>query len=326
MTLRLFTADDIRRILPMPVATDVMREAFSALYRGEVQVPPRVEVPVEAHHGVALVMPAASAAFGYMTVKLASVFRNNPALDLPTVHALVLAMDAATGVPVALVEGTYLTALRTAAASGVAMDLLAPTDANVGALFGTGATAHTHLDAMLAVRNLETVWVFGSSPEKAQAFVAARQRSVTAQLRAADAPERLAEADLVCTATSARTPVFADVHLKPGCHITAIGAFQPDAHEIPVQTVVRSRVVVDQREAALAEAGDLLIPIAHGRIDATHILAELGELLAAPRTLRAHPSDITLYKSVGLAVQDLAMVAALMEHAAGHAPLHTVAL
>ncbi|MEM6648027.1 MAG: ornithine cyclodeaminase [Bacteroidota bacterium] len=326
MNLRLFTAADIRRILPMPVAIDVMREAFLALHRGEVEVPPRVEVPVEAHDGVALVMPAASAAFGYVTVKLASVFRNNPTLDLPTVHALVLAMDAQTGAPVALVEGTYLTALRTAAASGVAMDLLAPADATVGALFGTGATAHTHLDAMLAVRHLETVWVFGSSREKAQAFVEARQDSAAAHLRAADVPERLAEADLVCTATSARRPVFADAHLKPGCHIMAIGAFQPDTHEVPVETVVRSRVVVDQRAAALAEAGDLLIPMRQGRIDAAHIHAELGELLAAPRALRTHPSDLTLYKSVGLAVQDLAMVAALAERAADQPPIHAIAL
>ncbi|GAB5519777.1 MAG: ornithine cyclodeaminase [Rhodothermales bacterium] len=319
MNLRLFTADDIRNALPMPTAIEVMREAFLALHRGEVQVPPRVEIPVETHGGVALIMPAASAAFGYVTVKLASVFRKNPAFNLPTVHALVLAMDAKTGVPVALVEGTYLTALRTAAASGVAMDLLAPADAKVGALFGTGATAHTHLDAMLAVRDLETVWVFGSSLEKAKAFVEAWQPMVAAYLRAADTPKRLAEADLVCTTTSARTPVFADVHLKPGCHITAIGAFQPEAHEIPVETVVRSRVVVDQREAALLEAGDLIIPMQRGLIDETHIQAELGELVVTPREVRAHPNDLALYKSVGLAVQDLAMVAALLDRAQAHA-------
>jgi ornithine cyclodeaminase len=314
------SADDVRQALPMADAIGAMRDAFLALAEGRADVPERIHLPVEAHDGVNLVMPAylqddAEA----LALKVVSLYGGNAARGLPRIHAAVLALEPETGRPVALIEGTTLTALRTGAASGLATDLLARPESRTAAIFGAGPQARTQLEAVCTVRRIERAWVHDPDRSKAEEFVRAMagKAPVPLDLRAAENPGKaLAEADIVCTATTAGQPVFADADLKPGTHINAIGSYQPQVQEIPPETVRRARVVVDSREAALAETGDLIQPIEQGLIDPEHIHAELGELVLGSTPTRSDDEEITLFKSVGVAVQDAAAARAALARAA----------
>ncbi len=307
MKLRLLSADDVRRALPMAEAVEAIKAAFAQLSRGRATVPVRTPVQVPAHNGVTLFMPAYLADDDQMAVKIVSVFNDNPAQGLPLIHALVVVVDAATGRPVAAMDGTYLTALRTGAVSGAATDLLARPDARTAAILGAGAQGRTQLEAVCAVRPIERAWVFDVDKERASAYAAEMSARLSLPVHVAASPaEALRDADVVCTATTATAPVFADADLKPGVHINAIGAYTPEMQEIPAETVVRAKVVVDQREASMAEAGDLLIPMGQGLITADHIHAELGEIVTGLKPGRTSDDEVTLFKSVGVAVQDVA--------------------
>jgi ornithine cyclodeaminase/alanine dehydrogenase-like protein (mu-crystallin family) len=215
-------------------------------------------------------------------------------------------------------DGTYLTALRTGAASGVATDLLARKDARVAAIFGAGAQGRTQLLAVCEVRDIERAWVYDVNPQAAERFAQqmAGKGRVPADLRVASSPaEAVREADVVCTATTSRTPVFADEDLKPGVHVNAVGSFTPEMQEIPGQTVARARIVVCSREVCLAETGDLIIPIREGLITEHDIYAELGEIAAGIKPGRDNAEEITLYKSVGNAVQDVSVARRVIEEA-----------
>jgi ornithine cyclodeaminase len=242
-----------------------------------------------------------------MGVKIVTLFGGNAALGLPRLQALMVVLDAATGSPLAVMDGTSLTAIRTGAASGVATDLLARPDAAVAAVFGAGPQARTQLAGVCAVRPIRRARIFDVSAERARAIAREMAEELGIQVEAAASPsEALAGADVVCTATTASEPVFADGDVAPGTHINAIGSYKPGVREIPAETVRRARVVVDHLPAALAEAGDLIIPMKQGLIGKGHVYAELGELLAGVKKGRQSPGEITLFKSVGVAVQDLA--------------------
>ena len=218
-----------------------------------------------------------------------------------------MALDPATGAPVGLLEGAALTALRTGAASGAATDLLARPEARTVAIFGSGVQARTQFEAVCAVRQLEVAWVFSRSRDHAQAFAIALEREswAPASVSVAESPaEAIREADIICTATTSSTPVFDGHDLRPGTHINAIGGYSPTMQEVDSGTVGSSVLVVDSRETALAEAGDLVIPIQAGLFSAGHIHAELGEIVNGTRPGRTDPEQITLFKSVGVAVQD----------------------
>ncbi|HNS40547.1 MAG TPA: hypothetical protein PKJ56_09940, partial [Promineifilum sp.] len=238
-------------------------------------------------------------------LKLVSVFNSNIAQGLPLIHSVVLAVDPATGKPQALIEGGAVTAIRTGAASGAATDVLARPDAAVAAIFGSGVQARRQLEAVCTVRRIERVWVY--SLVGAEAFVAemAGYGPIPADVRIAKTPrEAVAEADVICTATTSRTPVFDGHDLKPGAHVNGIGSYTPLMQENDLTTVRRARVIVDSFEAVLAEAGDLIIPLNAGDITRDHIAAELGEVIAGIKPGRTNPEQITFFKSVGVAVQD----------------------
>jgi ornithine cyclodeaminase/alanine dehydrogenase-like protein (mu-crystallin family) len=242
-----------------------------------------------------------------MGLKIVTLYGENAARGLPRIQALVVVLDAATGTPLAVMDGASLTAIRTGAASGAATDLLARPDASVAAIFGAGPQARTQLEAVCAVRPIRRAMIFDASAERAEALAGAMATQLGIPVRAAATPaEALVGADVVCTATTAVEPVFADRDVAPGTHINAVGSYKPTVREIPGETVRRARVVVDSREAALAEAGDLLIPMAQGLIGKDHIGAELGEIVAGLKRGRESPAEVTLFKSVGVAVQDLA--------------------
>ena len=304
--IRILTAADVRSALSMADAIEATRTAFAQLSSGEAVVPVRTQL--SATHGTTLLMPAYLPVDRGLGAKLVSVFPGNPAFGLPTVTALVALLDAETGRPIALLDGTYLTALRTGAASGVAADILALPAVETMALFGAGVQARTQLLAACTVRYIRRAWVYDRNSDRAARLVAemAGSEGIPADLRVAASPaEALREAGLVATATTSNVPVFADGDLLPGTHISAVGAFTPQMQEVPSETVARARVFVDQRTAALAEAGDLIVPIQEGRLDPAR-LVEIGEVINGQATGRESAEQVTLFKSVGNAVQDIA--------------------
>ena len=315
-TLRFLSAADVRRALPMKEAVEVMKSAFRELSENRAIVPMRTHVAMPEHNGDVLVMPAYSPDSASFGLKVITLFENNPALNLPFIQAMVMVFDTATGSPVAIMEGTALTAIRSGAASGAATDLLARTDARSVAIFGAGLQARTQLEAMCAVRSIQQARVFDQDPARAAAFA----REASAQLGipvtlAASSAEALDGADIICTATTSATPVFVDCELVTGAHINAIGSYKPHMREIPAETVVRAHVVVDQFDAAWAEAGDLILPLQAGLIQVDHLRAELGEIVAGTRPGRMHAETLTFFKSVGIAIQDLAAASRVLVNA-----------
>jgi ornithine cyclodeaminase/alanine dehydrogenase-like protein (mu-crystallin family) len=259
-------------------------------------------------------MPAYLSVDDQMALKIVSVYDDNPNRGLPLIHALVVVVDAKTGAPAAILDGTYLTALRTGAASGAATEVLARPDARVAAIFGAGAQGRTQLEAVCAVRSIEDAWIYDVDLERAARYADEMAERLDLDVRVARMPaQAVRPADVICTATTSSSPVFDDADIQPGTHINAIGAYTPEMQEIPPQIVLRAKVVIDNHEAALAEAGDLLIPIDRGLMTSEHIYAELGEVLAGDKPGRESPEEITLFKSVGIAVQDVAAAAAVLE-------------
>jgi alanine dehydrogenase len=314
--IRILSRQDVQQALSMEEAVEAVKSAFAQLSSGKADVPLRAALPVDQHNGVTLFMPAYLATDDQMAVKIVSVFNDNPTKGLPLIYALVVVVDAETGKPSAVMDGGYLTALRTGAASGAATDLLARTDARTAAVFGAGVQGRTQLEAVCAVRDIQEAWVFDLVPEQARAFASEMGQGLAIEVNVVGKPsEAVARADVICTATTSSAPVFEDADVRPGTHINAVGAYTPQMQEIPGETVVRAKVVIDHREASLAEAGDLLIPIKEGMIGEEHIYAELGEICAGLKPGRTSPDEVTLFKSVGVAVQDVAAASAVLRAA-----------
>jgi len=316
-TLRFLSARDVAQALPMREAVEAMKDAFRQLSAGEAVVPPRTYIETRAPQGDVLFMPSYLPAAGRLGLKVITLFGGNAALGLPRIQAIMLVLDAATGSPLAVMDGTSLTAIRTGAASGAATDILARPDASVAAIFGAGPQAEAQLEAVCEVRPIRRARVFDANAGRAAALA----REMAARLgipveASASASETLAGADVVCTATTSPTPVFADADLAPGVHINAIGSYKPSVREVPGETVCRALVVVDHRASAMAEAGDLLIPIAEGLIAKGTVFAELGEIIAGRKKGRESAGQITLFKSVGVAVQDLLAADLVLANAA----------
>jgi len=310
------SAADVRRALPMAAAIEAMRDAFAQLSSGQVILPPRQSMQAKANHDVDLVMPCYSAALGMFSLKSVTVFPHNPQRGLPALQALVILTDAQTGSHVAIVDGASLTAIRTGAASGLATDLLARSDASTVAMFGAGVQARTQLEAVCCVRPIRRVVVYDLDAKAAEGFAAEMGARLEVPVECAGSPvEALGQAEVVCTATHATEPVFADEDLSPGTHINAIGAFRPEDAEIPAETVKRARVVVDHLHSALEEAGDLLRPLKDGLIDRAHFSTELGQLVLGKAVGRDDDRQITLFKSVGIAIQDLCAAACALRRA-----------
>jgi ornithine cyclodeaminase/alanine dehydrogenase-like protein (mu-crystallin family) len=315
-SLLYLSAEEVRRALPMPDAIAAAKEAFVQLSNGLVALPPRERIDVPGERGVALVMACHSAAQKLFTLKFITLFDNNRQKGLPLIQALVILSDATTGAPLALLEGAALTALRTGAASGAATDALARPDATVAAIFGAGVLARTQLEAVCSVRRIRHARVFDTNTALAERFASEMAQRLGLPVEPATSPgQALKDAAVVCTATTSPTPVFQDHALAPGAHINAVGSYKPKVTEIPADTIRRARVVVDHRASALEEAGDLLAPLKQGLIDESHFRTELGEVLAGRAHGRRSADELTLFKSVGVAIQDLCAAARAWENA-----------
>ena len=332
MQIRILSGADVRAAIDMPAAIDAMRDAFAALAEGRATVP--VRLPIETEHGVTLFMPAHMTGSGAGEVagaKVVSVNPKNAAEGLPVIHAVVLGIDPVTGQTRALMDGTWLTALRTGAIGGLAADLLARPDAGVVALFGAGVQARTQLEAVRCVRDISEVRIVAPSGVSADALVAELEaddgptgagRSASGAfgggtgfraLRVDNADDAIAGADIVIAATSSSTPVFDGSRIEAGTHVTGVGSFTPEMREVDTALVQRARVIVDQREAILEEAGDIVGPIRDGDVDESVMAAEIGDIVLGRAEGRTASDQITFFKSVGNAIQDLSVASRVLE-------------
>ena len=305
----ILNAVEVRQALPMDQAIAAMKDAYAALSDGTAVVPLRTRLPISNHDALSLFMPAylKTDSDEALAVKIVSLFPKNPDRGLAYIQAAVLVFESDTGRAVALLEGSTLTAIRTGAGSGAAIDLLARKDSKIAAIFGAGPQGRTQLEAACTARNIETVFIYNPTREKAATFAAqmAGYRTITKDIRVAQTPrEAIEQADIICTATGSNQPVFEDRDVKSGTHISAIGGYTPDMQEIPAETVARSRIVVDSYHTVMEEAGDIVQAIQAGLIQRTNIAAELGEIVLGKKPGRASKEEITFFKSVGNAVQD----------------------
>ena len=300
-----FSGDDLRSSLTMKGCIEAMGEAFTALSSGEVSMPLRTGLEMEADNATALFMPVYLPGIKKVGVKTVTMARNNPGKGLPLIHAMMMVFDSNTGIPLAVMDGEVLTAMRTGAVSGFATSLLAKKDACTAAIIGTGPQGETQLEAVCQVRDIQKAYVFDIQPERAIVFAEKMAERLNIDVVAAESAATLRDADVICTATSSNNPVFEDVHIKNGAHINGVGSYKPTMAEIPAKTIARAKVVVDQMQGCLAEAGDLIQPIKQGIITKDHIHGELGDLATGKISSRENDDEITVFKSVGVAVQDL---------------------
>ncbi len=311
MQLRILTAADVRDCLDMSGAIEVMRDAFDQLSSGLAEVPERLAVSTG--RGVSLFMPGYLPQGGHLAAKVVSVFGENPAQGLPSIHGVVLVLDSETGVPLALMDGTYLTALRTGAASGLATDLLALPEASVLTVFGAGPQARTQVEAVRAVRPIREVRLLSRSTTSAEAL--ARELDGVAVSVSDDAGASVAGAHVIVTATDSSEPVFPGHRVDAGAHVNAVGAYTPAMRELDADLVRRSKVVVDSRATIMAEAGDLVQAMAEGAFSLDDVHAEIGEIVRGDAPGREDPTEVTLFKSVGNAVQDVATAGRVLAEA-----------
>ena len=306
MKLRILSTSEVEQALSMPLAIEAMETAFLSISSGKAVVPQRFGLHTD--QGVTLLMPAylppenqesETQDSGDCAIKIVSVYEGNREKGIPTITGLVMVIDPTTGVPQALLDGATLTAIRTGAAGGLAAKLLSQESATRVALFGAGAQAKTQLQAVMAVRNITHVDLISRSEQTAQnlATEIASWENAPAVTATTDRKQTVQAANIVICATSATEPVFDGNDLQAGAHVTAVGSHQPSVREVDETTLKRSRVVVDSRSACEKEAGDLIIP----NITPD---AELGEIASGKITGRESESQITFFKSVGVAAQD----------------------
>jgi ornithine cyclodeaminase/alanine dehydrogenase-like protein (mu-crystallin family) len=297
----------VTELLPMDEAISVMRRALTLLAEGDVLMPLRTSLHLPVGGAVMAVMPSYVGGLEAVGVKVIAEFPANFGTEFDSHQGVVLFFDTQRGLLRAMVDATAVTAIRTAAVSGLVTDLLARPDAGDLAIIGAGTQAHTHLQAMHAVRPLRRVRVFSVPADSATAF-AERESALTGLTveACASAEEAVRGADLICTVTTASEPVVRGEWVSPGAHINAVGAYTPQTRELDSDLVAKARLYADRRESLLNEAGEFLIPRGEGLIDDGHIVGEIGEVLMGKAPVRGTPDEITLFKSLGIAIEDLA--------------------
>lgn len=308
--------DEVRRLLPMGECVDLMARALTALSAGRAVNPLRSVLRVPGDTRMLGLMPGYLAEPEALGLKVIALFPGNHGTRYDSHQGLVVLFDNRHGFPLAIMDASEITAIRTAAASGAATRLLAREDAADLAIIGSGTQARTHLEAMLAVRPLKRVRVFSTSPENRRSFARRESQRHGIEVVATDsAEEAVRGADIVCTTTSSAMPVVHGAWLAPGTHVNAVGACMPRARELDAAAVARSRMFVDRRESTLNESGDYRTALEEGAISAEHIRGEIGEVLLGQVPGRRSPDEITLFKSLGVAVEDLAAARHILERA-----------
>ena len=304
----LLTRKDVMSVLTMKEAIAAVEEGFRQLALGNVTMPQRPVIRIPEHHGLYLGMPAYVGGVGdggSLALKVVTVYPDNPdKFGLPTTIGTLLLNDPRSGALVAIMDAGFLTAMRTGAASGVATKYLAREDASSVGVFGAGVQARTQLEAVCAVRAIERAVVYDPWVEGRTKYAAEMSEQLSIPVEPTDDARACVENDVLVAASSSKSPIFEGAWLAAGTHINAIGSHSPDARELDTETIRRSKVVPDYAPACLAEAGDLILPIQEGAISEAHIHASLGEVVAGEKAGRESADEITLFKAVGLAVQD----------------------
>jgi len=296
---------EVERLLPVGEAIPFAAKAYAELSGGTATIPDRIGVRTE--DGVTLVMPGHLSGENALAVKIVSVYPGNRSQGRPAIYGIVNIFDPENGRPLAVIEGAYLTALRTGASVGLATKLLAREDSSTMAMIGLGAQSRTIVPAVCAVREIRKVYAFDSDPDAFKKFEADLGDSFPVE-KAASADEAAARSDIVCTATTSGEPVFDGSALRPGTHINGIGSFTPEMQEVGFEAIGRcSKIVVDSVSGAMSEAGDLIQAIDAGVIDRADIDREIGEIVLGKKEGRVSEGEITFFKSVGNAALDISV-------------------
>ena len=308
------TRSDVESLLDMPAAIEAVADAYRLIYLGQAELPVRSNIPVARYAGSLMTMPAyLGGDVDALGAKLITFYDTNPAQrNLPAIQGKIVLFDPETGALQAFIEAGLLTAMRTGAAGGVAARYLARADARTLTIFGSGAQAPYQVEAVLCERAIERVLVLSRQHSHAETLAArlAQRFGIKAEA-ATEVEEAVRAADILVTATSAYDPLFDGGLLRPGTHVSGIGSHLREASEVDVTTLRRAKVVVDQLSSCLAEAGDIMKPIGAGLYDRGKIHAEIGAIIAGERAGRSDESEITFFKSVGLAAQDVAVARAV---------------
>lgn len=306
----ILSESDLRAVLSMSDVIEAVEAGFRALAGGNAYAPERLRLDVPVHKGVLLEMPAYldskdTANDNALGTKIVSVFEQNAKRDLATIQSVYLLLDSETGAALALMAGRFITAIRTAATSAVATKFMAGPGSRRLAVFGAGVQAGFHIEAMIEVAKVEHVMIASRSADKASALADLVRSVHDLPCELVSAEQAAERADLICTCTSSPVPLFDGKLLNTGTHINAIGAYTPTTRELDSETVGRARVIIDAESAAGREAGDVLIPMSQGAINSDHIKGTLADIVSGKVAGRESPPEITLFKSCGLAIEDL---------------------
>ena len=305
MTL-ILNRDEVSEVLNMKDCIEMVEAAFAELANGTADMPMRSNI--KAPGGISLYMPAYLKEMKALACKVVTVYKDNPVkANLPTTIGKVLLQDPETGDVTCIMDGGFLTAMRTGAASGVATKYLARDEEGMTAgIFGTGVQAQMQLWAVCEVRNISKAWAYDINAEAAKKFAELMHDKLGIEVVVATDPDELLQADILCAATSSPTPIFDGSKVKAGTHINGIGSHTPNARELDTEIIKRSKFIGDSKEACFNEAGDIMIPLEAGEIEESHFYAEIGEVVTGKVQGRIADNEITIFKSNGLAVQDAA--------------------
>lgn len=297
---------NLKELLTMAEVIEVVEKGFYEYKTGVCSVPVRMPVKIEKEQGVFLFMPAYVETENCFGTKVVSIFAGNPMRGLSTIQAAYMLNDPTTGEFLALMDGILLTAMRTGAASAVATKYLARSDAAVLGIIGAGAQAPCQAEAVCTVRSIQRILVYDRAKDCAERFARSTSGNLGVPIDVMRSPrEVVVESDILVTVTTSDDPVFDGHDLKPGTHINAVGAYTPEMRELDDTTVKKARIVVDTYEGCMAEAGDLLIPLKEGQLSRERISADLGEIVQGKKPGRTKADEITIFESVGFAVEDL---------------------
>ena len=315
----ILTESDLRALLTMRDVIDEVERGFRAFGHENVTIPERLRLDVPPHDGVLLEMPAYADldGQGILGTKIVSVFPQNPVRALDIVQSAYLLLDCETGVPLSLMDGRFITAIRTAATSAVATKHMSSPGSKRLAVFGAGLQSQFHIEAMTEIAEIELVMIASRSENKAHALAERVRKFQNLPCELATPDQAASQANLICTCTSSPVPLFNGSLLTTGTHMNAVGAFTPSTRELDTEAVRRARVIIDAGAAAGREAGEILIPITEGAIDAGHVKGTLSDIVLGKIAGRDSASEITLFKSCGLAIEDLVTARLAYDRAIG---------
>ncbi len=310
--MRALTDEDVQRMLPIKDVIDVVEEGFRLFSLGKTVAPPRMRVPVERYGGDILLMPCLAPDLGIFTTKIVTVFPKNLSVGLPTIQAVLIGVNPENGAPYLVSEARALTGLRTGAATAISIKYLARKDSKTLGIVGCGYQARWQLLAATEVHNFEEIRIYDIDNSRMQNFKNSFKEIFGEKILSERSVDDLVSAsDVIITATTSKAPFVKKRMVRPGTHISAIGAYTPEMAELEAELIAESKLVVDSREAALLEAGDIIQAIKRGLMTEEKIYAEIGEIIAGKKMGRTSSDEVTIFKSVGLSVQDAAAASLL---------------